>query len=191
MIIAGNAFRYYAVSSGWLTYIAPHDDLWNHSLAQIDCFGWGAIVALHGPALLSKVKAPALLCYVSLCGVFLAEAICPFRALHSRLPNQGLSYGVMVLLCAAAVFGASGIKSGLLVKETMREIGKRTYGLYMYQGICFSLIWLAVSQQSYAFCLLPCLLLLAIAALLSYHFFEQPLLKFKDKFERIRSGPEA
>jgi peptidoglycan/LPS O-acetylase OafA/YrhL len=107
-------------------------------------------------------------------------------------PGSSYLRAVGIALLIGWITGNQGsLAVRVLEVAPLRYIGAISYGLYMYQGLFLSSTpWRPAGStwpppQNIGF------LMLLIAAPVSYHFFEQPFLRLKDKLSRRVRTPDA
>jgi peptidoglycan/LPS O-acetylase OafA/YrhL len=92
-------------------------------------------------------------------------------------------------LLASAVLAPGAPLSRLLATRPLVEIGKRSYGLYLWHYP----VWVAVSVELDGLGINARRLIVVVASagmtVLSYRFVEQPALRWKRRFERGGAGP--
>ena len=79
------------------------------------------------------------------------------------------------------VFNQTSIVSKVLEQPVLRYLGTISYGIYMYQGLFLSTGPIRVADVFWPLPQHQGIWLLLVAAPLSYHFFELPFLKMKDR----------
>ena len=88
------------------------------------------------------------------------------------------------------MFNQTSIVSKVLEQPVLRYLGTISYGIYMYQGLFLATGPSRVADVFWPFPQHQGICLLLLAAPLSYHFFELPFLKMKDRGV-VRSGQRA
>ncbi len=176
--------------------------LWVNSFLQIQFFATGALLAL-----LLKHRCPALhvwqrlsLFSTGLLGFYLAQSV--FRAkaglplAQARLVVPGfLLVNAGCILIFLSFLGMSELSRA----KPLIQLGKISYGLYVFHWgalIFWRDILKVVQQRTPAIgALVPALQAIlslattALLATLSYRYFEKPILRFKQRFEAVRTRP--
>jgi peptidoglycan/LPS O-acetylase OafA/YrhL len=125
-----------------------------------------------------------------------AAAMCSvalFPPLEVMSSYHLIGYTVTALGAAGIVFGSQSawFDRGLLASAPLRFLGKISYGIYIFHaGAIFAMWkihrWVPLSNLSL---LLGAILLTLIIASASYHLFERPFLKLKQRFQHVESRP--
>ncbi len=173
--------------------------LWLNSFSQFQFFALGAVLALYThrrrcrmPAL---ARAALLLCGFSL----LLAAGFPLHFLNPAPPPHfgQLLAGYLSLdaACALLLLATLGIEPPPICRPLI-YLGRISYGLYVFHFVVRLTVGtlLAEKLRAHPMLVLPSTyllsLLLTIAmAAVSYHFFERPFLRLKERFTFVRSRP--
>jgi peptidoglycan/LPS O-acetylase OafA/YrhL len=127
--------------------------------------------------------------------VFLATLV-----LRGSAYAHALEFSAIVVGCAALIFFAAQQNPSALRHPLLTAVGKYSYGMYVYHLLMGSLIWsllktfhnvvpLAALKWSYFPIASACVF---AAAWLSYHYFEMPFLRLKERFAaRVDSVPQV
>jgi peptidoglycan/LPS O-acetylase OafA/YrhL len=177
---------------------APSRVIWVNSFVQFQFFAAGGLMALwldRRTVLLSLMQRAAL----AIAGLALwlwAGQLFPLQTLAAARPLPLVLAFLLVLLGTFLLFIAI-LDIQLPIPRPLVYLGKISYGLYLFflffLWLIFGTVYLwprMMYFQSHKFLGIPLALGLTIAtAALSYHFFERPILKFKERFETIKTRP--
>ncbi len=172
----------------------PEQQMWASSFVQFQFFAVGALIAL---GLHRKEFKLQLYLRVPL---FLGGLILWVVAVHSCGVNNSLlvvttrillGY-VMVLSGTVGIF-LSILNTKVKTPKFLVYLGRISYGLYLFHMFW---IWLLTEQKGVPILryhpyrgYVVAFVLTVVSASVSYHFFERPILKFKERFETIRTRP--
>ncbi|MBI1755995.1 MAG: acyltransferase, partial [Fimbriimonas ginsengisoli] len=183
---------------GWLfrmSLVGAPDNMnriWYHSLTHLDCFAFGCLAALflRGRELGSAwMKGGMMLAAFG--GIFLLERLFQFKA-----PDGGhddvagvTSYVFIAALCALIVWLASTMKQGLLTGRAMVGIGAISYGLYGFHRLVLTILEHELpGSANWPWRAGLTILVTFTLAVLSFRFYEKPLLRLRRRFQAISSG---
>ncbi len=170
--------------------------LWTNSLVHLQYFALGAGISLllngHLPSLSSAVRilavGSAIVFPVMICFVLTPYPQSGFSSLRSTFPEFLLANLPMAGLLIAFLGWHTFENSKILC-----WLGKISYGLYIYHLSCLILLWSVIRAfpvKHISITVLPLGLIVTIcAAAFSYRFIELPFLRYKERFEMIRSRP--
>lgn len=161
---------------------------------RADALAGGAIIAClfeseHRDELIKRFALPVA-------GLVLLATL----ALHGSSYAHALEFSGIVVGCAALIFFAAQHNPSALRHPVLTAIGKYSYGMYVYHLLMGSLIWsllktfhnvvpFAALKWSYFPIASACVF---AVAWLSYHYFEMPFLRLKEKFAaQVVSAPEV
>jgi len=167
-----------------------------NTLCNMDCIAAGAVVALY---MMNRDKEECALMSKRL--LWTAGLLFPIFAVASFINTE--SSAVFCPTLGAIGFSGLVIKTvldpnscRLFAHDFMKLVGKYSYGLYLFHYPVIYLIaqhcvksnWPAVAI--FATIALMSWAIVAPIAVLSFHFFETPFLKLKDKFEYFKAADE-
>lgn len=181
LIQIGTVARMHLIGSPW------QNTLWYNSLAHLDCFGYGALVALY---LHKPPKHPHLVAAAGFIGMIAIEWFFPLKAnlVHAIRESGAIGYGATCLLCALIVWAVAGMNSGALTTKGVVTFGKLTFGIYCYHSFLTS-FWMVFMDRTDAGPFAAAVLASTmIVAFLSYRYFESPFLNLKIKLQKVHSG---
>jgi peptidoglycan/LPS O-acetylase OafA/YrhL len=202
------ALRWAAVVAILSAYVAivllvarqePELAIWQNSFVQFQFFGIGILLALY---LRAHIWQASLLARVSLLaagagGFVVAAPLLLADPGHWRVLLVSCGYALAMLACTAIFLVFHRVP--LSMPAPLLYLGRISYGLYVFHpfglGLCLYLpFWYLKRPFNGAQLLLAMLAAFAMTvalAALSYHFFELPILRFKERFAFIKSGPVA
>lgn len=177
---------------------APSRVIWVNSFVQFQFFAAGGLMALwfYGrPVLLSLVQRAA----VAIAGLacwFQGGKLFPLHTLAAARPLPLVSAYLLILVGTFLIF-ISILDIQIHIPQPLVYLGKISYGLYLFHLFSIwlifdsSYIWprMIYFHQHKPLGVLIALSLTVATAALSYHFFERPILKFKERFETIHTRP--
>ena len=174
------------------------DAVWPNSFVQFQFFGAGALIAVLQYQ--RPVELPGwargvlfLLWPSSWAAAFQVWRSWGPAVVPSGRLMAGFEHGMVG--CVALFYSVLGVQARM--PRSLVYLGKISYGLYVFHGPC---LWLVFSLErnrpgrsvsvwhTFAGCGLALLLTIGTAAL-SYQYFEKPILKYKEGFERIKTRP--
>jgi peptidoglycan/LPS O-acetylase OafA/YrhL len=177
-----------------LNHVQIATTLWTNSLVQLQYLALGA-----GVSLLLNGSTPAFRVRTRLLMVILA-AIILYAPVFIFIPvpfvdvsSVGSTYpmflfaGAAVTILLLALLGCSSLESW----HVLRYLGKISYGLYVFHGLCLGILeriafHLHVQPSSFTSAVLGLASTIAVAAV-SYRYFESPFLRLKGRFEVVKS----
>ena len=190
----------YAVLA-WLGYkrVAQIDVVWVNSFVQFQFFAAGTLIALilHRRAwTLSWLTRGALLS-ASIALVYFSERIFHlFGTAPAALPD--IILGHLMILAGCVAFFLALLHARLHAPGWVTYLGKISYGLYVFHCFAIGIENLALKHGglesrplAVAGLHLLCLPLTILLASISYRFFEQPILRRKERYAYIQSGAET
>jgi peptidoglycan/LPS O-acetylase OafA/YrhL len=174
----------------------PVGGVWVNSFVQFQFFAVGGLVALWHPQ--AKISILAR-CPLALGGLGLWHISTLHFHLRSGSPSnpKQLVCGYFLVLIGTTMIFLSILGIEGRIPQPLVYLGKISYGLYVFHEVMIYLI-LDSSQllppmyyfQEHRAIAIPLVFCLTVAtAATSYHFFERPILKFKERFETIRTRP--
>jgi peptidoglycan/LPS O-acetylase OafA/YrhL len=173
-----------AVPAHWAVYYTTVNYLPN--------FATGALLALfyfNSKDALQKISAISTISIVLIYFATIA-AICVALNLKYSISNQLLSKALLCFLFAFTLLEQTSFQNSLFKLErfaTLTYLGKRTYGLYCFHGLVFTLYSLFPQELKNGFgnqllAFVVTFILTVLLALISYRYFESPFLQLKKKF---------
>jgi len=172
----------------------PDREMWASSFVQFQFFGAGAVIALlqhHRAARLSFASRIFML----IAGFILWFAAVKFGGVNTPQIFSMLRIlaGYAIVLVGTVFIFLAFLHAPVVIPKSLVYLGKISYGLYLFHMFW---IWLLTEQgrmpvlrsHPYRGYVLAFALTI-MSASLSYHFFERPILKFKQRFETIRTRP--
>ena len=190
----------------WLTdfllpvlHCSKEPALWLNSVNQFQFFALGSLLALalHRKSFRLDRKLRALSLAAALC--CFAIAAYPLHYIDTTVPSTPVQM-LLAYLCidAGCVLAFLTVYDAVLPKamHALVYLGKISFGLYMYHYFVRSLVAGGVGVVTHkdgydsmtAVYLLTALLTVGVAAV-SYRYFEQPILRFKERFAVVPSRP--
>lgn len=188
----------YAVLA-WLGHrAAPSGAVWVNSFVQFQFFAVGGLTALwlHDRHVTLSLKWRGVLVVTGLALWLQAGKLYPLHTLrHTALTPLIVAY-LLMLLGTFLIF-LSVIDIEIRIPHTVIYLGKISYGLYLFHAFILWMLFDTVGHwprmiffQHHKGFSIPLAFGLTVAtAAFSYHFFERPILKYKERFERIRTRP--
>jgi peptidoglycan/LPS O-acetylase OafA/YrhL len=177
---------------------APSRVIWVNSFVQFQFFAAGGLMALwlNRRTVRLSLKQRAALAIVGLASWLEAGQLFPLQTLRAARPLPLVSAYALVLLGTFLIF-ISILDIQVRIPRPLVYLGKISYGLYLFFLFFLWLIFDTSDRlprmlyfQHHKLVGIPLALGLTIAtAALSYHFFERPILKFKERFETIHTRP--
>jgi peptidoglycan/LPS O-acetylase OafA/YrhL len=171
--------------------------IWVDSFVQFQFFAAGGLLALgfHGRPVLLSLKQRAALAIVGIAFWLEAAKLFPIWTVAAK-PAPVLASFALILLGTLALFIAI-LDIQLRMPKPFVYLGKISYALYLFHVFFLFAIFDTSDRfprmlffQTHKWVGVPLALGLTIAAAaLSYHFFERPILKYKERFETIRTRP--
>jgi peptidoglycan/LPS O-acetylase OafA/YrhL len=178
--------RVYLIAHG-----AIHPQIWCNSLARLDPFACGALLAVYAQRrsiALSPWIRLMLLCFafVLLTAVGHYE---DFAGAKSLITFPAVTVASIALIVSALGMRITSHDTPLV--RTFVYLGRISYGLYVFHWMFIVILGVASAHEPFArFGRIAIALVVTIAtAAGSYHFLEKPFLQWKGKFERIKSRP--
>lgn len=183
----------------WLgRHAASGGDVWVNSFVQFQFFAAGGLTALwlHDRHLPLSLKWRGVLGVAGLALWLQTGKLYPLHTLgHTTLAPLVTAY-ILMLLGTFLIF-LSVIDVEIRIPHTLIYLGKISYGLYLFHAFFLWMLFgtaghwpeMVYFQQHKPFTIPLAFCLTVAAAALSYHFFERPILKYKERFERIRTRP--
>ncbi|MBV9443404.1 MAG: acyltransferase, partial [Acidobacteriaceae bacterium] len=172
--------------------------IWFNSLVQFQYFGLGAILALVLRGRLPKLRLPlrAALAISSVAFFCVAASV----LIAGDAPTPGSLIGGYLLIdcaCLALFLSLLGLERRFVPTWGV-NLGKISYGLYVFHNPCLTFVWLALSRNAFirthhtvhgCLDLLFAFVVTYSLAKLSNQYFEAPFLRLKKRFELVKSRP--
>jgi peptidoglycan/LPS O-acetylase OafA/YrhL len=173
--------------------------IWVNSFVQFQFFAAGGLMALglYGRNVILSLWQRGALAIVGFALWFEAGKLFPLHTLGASRPIP-LVVAFLLMLVGTFFLFISVLDIKLPIPRPLVYLGKISYGLYLFHAFFLWLLFypsyrrwpqLDYIQHHKQFSIpLAFGLTVAISAL-SYHFFERPILKFKERFETIHTRP--
>lgn len=173
-----------AVTAHWPVYYTTVNYLPN--------FATGALLALFYANKKELLKKISSINSISIAIIYIITIAAITFALNLKysISSQLLSKALLCFLFAFTLLEQTNFKNSLFKLERLTfltYLGKRTYGLYCFHGVAFTLysllpqdLKIGFAQQLLAF--VVTFILTVLLALISYRYFESPFLQLKKKF---------
>jgi peptidoglycan/LPS O-acetylase OafA/YrhL len=184
----------------WLGHrgTTPDPTVWVNSFVQFQFFAAGGLIALRSYD--RRVALPLLTrCVMAASGLALWKTAADVFGMFSLTPvtPRQLVCGYLIALLGTTLIFVSVLDLQLRIPQLEAYLGKISYGLYLFHDLFISLIFdtpplwpRMLYLQHHKLIGIPVAFGLTVAtAAVSYHFFERPILKFKERFETIRTRP--
>lgn len=185
LLVVSSITRIYLIVHG-----AIHPQIWCNSLARLDPFACGALLAVY-----TQRKSIALSPGVRI--ILLCFAFAMLTAVGHYEDFSGtkslITFPAVTVACIALILSTLGIQMtpGTLLVRTFTYLGRISYGLYVFHWMFIASLGVPLAHEPFA------RLSRAVAALIvtiataagSYYFLEKPFLQWKEKFARVKSRP--
>jgi peptidoglycan/LPS O-acetylase OafA/YrhL len=179
---------------------ADRDMIWNNTLARLDPFAAGAIlaVALKGGALRSGPKLRWGLVVLGIAGLILGTRLSGVLVFPGNILGKILGYSLVACCCVLIFLGTLRIpdpkRQAFLERPLLVYLGRISYGLYVYHLfalLCGELLVRSMPAGVMRVALSRCIAfpLTVVLAMASYRWLEKPFLRFKQRFTVIESRP--
>lgn len=183
-----------AVGLASRVYLAVHHHPWQvfwfATQCQLDCFGYGVLLALFGARLTVSAAVRRVMFFGAFLLMVLVVRYFPTVAVdHVGIPSA-VAYTLVAALAGAlvALTASRGDSTkGLLASRSIAGTGKITYGLYCYHALII-LIVEELPLRNLWLILVVRLLATGVVAYLSFRYLESPFLRLRRKFQPVRSG---
>jgi peptidoglycan/LPS O-acetylase OafA/YrhL len=170
--------------------------VWVNSFVQFQFFAAGALLALwlYGRSLVLSLLQRGAFALIGLGMWFRAGILFPLQTLVSSRPTSLVVAYSLMLLGTFFLFIAV-LEIQLWIPRPLIYLGKISYGLYLFHDFFLWLLFNTADRwprmayfQHHKIVAIPLAFGLTVAiSALSYHFFESPILRFKRRFETIRT----
>jgi peptidoglycan/LPS O-acetylase OafA/YrhL len=172
--------------------------VWVNSFVQFQFFAAGGLLALwlFGRKLILPLWQRGALSIVGLAFWLGAGKLFPLHTLNSSRPIPLVVAYLLALLGTFLIF-ISVLDIPLWIPGPLVYLGKISYGLYVFQAFFLWILFNSSDRwpqtayfQHHKLIGVPLAFGLTVAiSAISYHFFERPILKFKERFETIHTRP--
>jgi peptidoglycan/LPS O-acetylase OafA/YrhL len=178
--------RVYLIAHG-----AIHPQIWCNSLARLDPFACGALLAVYAQGrsiVLSPWIRLMLLCFA--CVVLTAVGHYEdFAGVKSLITFPAVTVASIALILSALGMQITSLDTPLV--RTFVYLGRISYGLYVFHWMFIVILGVPSAHEPFARLgrAAVALIVTIATAAWSYHLFEKPFLQRKEKFARIKSRP--
>jgi peptidoglycan/LPS O-acetylase OafA/YrhL len=196
--VATLSFSYVVLA--WLGFHGadPLVTVWVNSFVQFQFFAVGGLIALRFYG--AKFSCPLLpRCSMTFVGLALWLIVAMRLHLTSPIPStpKQLLVGYFLLMVGTVLIFLSVLDLDKPIPAPLIYLGKISYGLYIFHEFAIFLVlyphsrWIPADFVWHHSILASTLTLglTILMAAISYHFFERPILKYKEHFETIRTRP--
>lgn len=170
--------------------------VWTNSFVQFQFFAAGGLVALYFYSIRFVLPIWAR-CAIATCGLglwIIASFAFDLQGLSSLTPRQLVCGYALAMLGTLMIF-LSVIDLDIRIPHPLVYLGKISYGLYVFHEFFIELAYdthyrwpRMINIPTHPLVTIPLVFAATVGtAALSYHFFERPILKFKERFETIRT----
>lgn len=166
--------------------VASDPSVWLNSFVQFQFFALGALIALvfRRRQLVAALGTRAALGS----GGFICWIAAAAYGAKFAVPSAHLLAAYLLLLTGSALIFLSFLGATTRIPATLRYLGKISYGLYLFHLLVLFGLQKIPSLGPYSRAAIALPLTIAVASL-SYEKFERPILRFKQRFERVQSRP--
>ncbi len=176
-MVLGIYFRY--------QFIFQQQGIGVYMVTCIDCFAWGALLAYFRKEQIDIEKyvnylfGPIFLIWIYICLETTDADL--MKILFFRTATSAIGFMLIYYALGTTLF------SKLMEFWPLQQLGKISYGVYLYHMVVPQLFFILLSKFHYQIPsavehLVPALILLGFS-IVSYHFIEKPILKLKKYFE--------
>jgi peptidoglycan/LPS O-acetylase OafA/YrhL len=173
-----------------ISHRAIHPQVWCNSLARLDPFACGALLAVY-----AQRKSIALSPQVRI--ILLCFAFATLTAVGHYEDFSGakslITYPAVTAACIAVILSALGMQmtSGTPLVRAFAYLGRISYGLYVFHSMFIEIMGVPLEHEPLARLsrTVAALIVTVATAAGSYHFLEKPFLQWKEQFARIKSRP--
>lgn len=172
--------------------------VWVNSFVQFQFFAAGGLMALwlYGRTVVLSLWQRGAMAIAGLALWFKAGRLFPLHSLDICRPVPLVVAFLLALLGTFLLF-VCVLDIQLPIPRPLIYLGKISYGLYLFHAFFIWLFFYTYSQwrpmvflsQHRVLAIPPIFGLTVALSALSYHFFERPILKFKERFETIHTRP--
>jgi peptidoglycan/LPS O-acetylase OafA/YrhL len=178
--------RFWLVSHG-----AIHPQIWCNTLARLDPIACGALLAV-----LVERRAISFSAWIRVILLLFGCALLTAAGLFGDFVGTRalIAFPAVTMACVALILATLGWRVPSGTRSTTRALmylGRISYGLYIFHWMFVLLFNVPSTHGPIARPIRAIAALLATVAMaaISYHFFEKPFLRLKEKFARIASRP--
>lgn len=187
MILAAVGFRCGAAGAGWWWSAA-----WFHSLGHLDAFGFGALAVMELSQIRLRPMEKNLLVVQFLPVCLLIGRFVPFAGIERPMDWwTALGFTLVPMSAAAAVWAASQIpaeRPNFLSTKALVSLGQISFGLYVFHSLVNEALPRFMPGLAWPLEMVVRFTMTVLVAVASYALLERPLLRFKSKYQRVRSG---
>jgi len=187
IIITSILFRIYAtitIPNNWMT-------IYMHTLSQMDLLAIGGLLALYHFKYKFKFQLPIFIFLIIFLGFLIIMSLVDSKD-YSNLYFASIKKYIftipLILLLLLFVFDDNKNFNILKNNKALNYLGRISYGIYLYNSIIIDKLdkftWL---HQHYYIKILLDIFVTLIIAIISYELFEKQFLKFKGKFQIIKT----
>lgn len=181
----------------WLgRHAAAGGAVWLNSFVQFQFFAAGGLIALwfHNRQLSLSLKWRGVLAVAGLALWFQTGKL--YLMLERTTLFPLVTAYILMLLGTFLIF-LSVIDIKIRIPSTLTYLGKISYGLYLFHALFLWMLFgtgghwpkMQYFQQHKPFAILLTFCLTVATSAFSYHFFERPILRYKERFERVHTRP--
>lgn len=165
---------------------------WANSFVQFQFFAAGGLFALWNEQQSVTLRLPArLFLFTAGIGCWFVAAVRYSLHSWSAVPAaHSLMLGYAFLLLGTALIFVAFLETSVKIPKWLNYLGKISYGLYVYHMFCVQMFLGGMMQYTTEHRRIGALFAFtatAGVAALSYKFFERPILRYKQRFERVKT----
>jgi peptidoglycan/LPS O-acetylase OafA/YrhL len=169
---------------------AIHPQIWCNSLARLDPFACGALLAVYTQRKSIALSPGARI--ILLCFAFaMLTAVGHYEDFSGT--KSLITFPAVTMACIALILSTLGMQMtpGTLLVTTFAYLGRISYGLYVFHWMFIASLGVPLAHEPFARVsrAVAALIVTIATAAGSYHFLEKPFLQWKEKFARIKSRP--
>jgi len=176
----------------WLVvHGAIHPQIWCNTLARLDPIACGALLAVR-----VQRKEIALSSWARVMLLLFGCALLTAAGHYGDFVGTKalITFPAVTTACIALILGSLGLQlasDGRSIARGMAYLGRISYGLYVFHWMFVEILGVPSAHAPIDRSVRAIAALLATIATAagSYHFFEKPFLRLKEKFARVKSRP--
>jgi peptidoglycan/LPS O-acetylase OafA/YrhL len=176
----------------WLVmHGAIHPQIWCNTLARLDPIACGALLAVRAER--NEIAlSPWARVMLLLFGCALLTAAGHYGDFVGT--KALITFPAVTVACVALILGSLGLRlasEGRPIAQGLAYLGRISYGLYVFHWMFVEILGVPSAHAPIDRSVRAMVALLATiaTAACSYHFFEKPFLRLKEKFARVKSRP--